>query len=555
MAKKKPLAWMPMNYKLNSDEENGDLDESDEENVLGSFSLADDFDGDGPSHKRAPVSENYRLKCIISEAKVASQREASHVVRTMQSSYSVGMDEAGTLLRPQCYNCDNRAVLKCMGCAPGGRFLCQHCDATCHGLSVIHNRLAFNAETGGYSPQPIPRRLWRLSHCPNCLLPQSEDSSETYQAGDSRDRVEGETDGAGAFRLSDSDVAHGSNGDSWTDGAGTANTEFAVKLHTESSGIVDVTVLKRRCTHCDYIFGSKAAEFCCTPCGTGSDWFEDSLLESMVMINEAYSSGIPWAAMISSHSARCAARGNEPLTSADARKFVEALRIYSALKYDTQRFGRITKDSIGEVVRSSECPIEFKEGLSLVHFCAACWKNGLCLTSDGSTCCRTRHSAGFSYGLPLVNSFLGKLIVDKENGDLQSVHFLAYQNCMKELMRAKKRPRQKGSKYPCLNNTPDIRDSESFSRLFRRAMLFLSCCPHYIINEENGILMRAGGRMVNIHFQLCYSLHFSGVRPMPEVFVFASVPTQLRPAVAQLYYDNACKISQYLKDKDPEALK
>jgi hypothetical protein len=67
--------------------------------------------------------------------------------------------------------------------------------------------------------------------------------------------------------------------------------------------------------------------------------------------------------------------------------------------------------------------------------------------------------------------------------------------------------------------------------------------------------MRAGGRMVNIHFQLCYSLHFSGVRPMPEVFVFASVPTQLRPAVAQLYYDNACKISQYLKDKDPEALK
>ena len=425
--------------------------------------------------------------------------------------------------------------------------LCFDCDVVYHENHAIHNRSFMSIATGGYSPLPVPQRTWRLQHCPSCFHPQPRDD-------------EGKEESAERSRspVSEESGETGDASEPLSKGTSASSEHVAshvVNLHTASSGVVVVKIIEGECTACGFSFGANAAFFGCTPCGTDSYWFEDELLESMALLNEATSCGIPMSAMFASHSAKCVVRGNAPLTSSDALNLNEALRIYSALRNDRLRLGRIAKESIERVTAvNSDCPYEVAKSLSLLRVCAACGSTPLCATSDGSTCCRTRHSAGFSHGLPLIDSVLGDLFVDEENGDLQSGPFIAFQKWKEQTISKKRsRPRKKPAAYHCLDTNGDIRDNDAFSRMYRRTMLFQSACPHYVVNEKTGIWVRTGERLELLHYQASLLLHNSGIRPLPEVF--GEVPPYLEPMPAHLYYDNTCNMKKHLEIADAEALR
>ena len=177
-----------------------------------------------------PLGEKWRERNARRESWVQAARKLETQARSSRSTFRA----PGAL--PCCYQCDSPATVYCEDCARGGRYACEDHNCTSMNDALIHNISSENI-SGGFIPQTLPKRLWRLDNCGQCLAP---------------------------FSLATPPVPH---------------SITPVVLHTQRSGVVDVDVCALKCALCGYVSGIAAAEFGCTP-GDRSTWVENSLLRA-----------------------------------------------------------------------------------------------------------------------------------------------------------------------------------------------------------------------------------------------------------------------------------
>ena len=507
-------------------------------------------------------SELHRRRRQIGDARVARERAKSRVIETKHSAWGISRGGEGTLEKPGCSSCSKPAESRCSDCAPGGIFFCAQCDESHHGSMVIHNRDRLCEETGGFAPMPQRPRTWSLSNCTSCLHAQCH-SSSTLDAMDNDAHDESQrAEPLGTSLDEFGDLLERERGESDSDdeeiqteegGVGMPLRRFRIVLHTMKSGCADVTIVPKECDNCGDIFGSDAAEYGCTSCATGTDWFLNDMLCVYATMNEAANFSLSWLAMWKSHSAHNASRNHESSTSsATAQKFTQAMRIYTALRNDKRRLGHV-KLALENVMKDPDCPVEVKTSLALRGECAACGTSPLSRVSDGSHCIRIQKSAGKSHNVPLDSSVFSNLSLDP-SGHLRNEKFNKF-----VLWRAEARKKADAARKRASGITPKdsscSRDYKAVSPVgneseqYDTTMVFMSSCSHYVVKESGNLLVHTKGEgYSNMHFQLAEQFHNSGQRPLPEVF--GPVPPVLAPSPAFNYYDLACKIQRTLELTD-----
>ena len=177
-----------------------------------------------------PLGEKWRERNARRESWVQAARKLETQARSSRSTFRA----PGAL--PCCYQCGSPATVYCEDCARGGRYACEDHKCTSMNDALIHN-ISSEDISGGFIPRTLPKRLWRLDNCGQCLAP---------------------------FSLAAPPVPH---------------SITPVVLHTQRSGVVDVDVCALKCALCGSISGIAAAEFDCTP-GDRSMWVENSLLRA-----------------------------------------------------------------------------------------------------------------------------------------------------------------------------------------------------------------------------------------------------------------------------------
>ena len=232
-------------------------------------------------------SELHRRRRQIADARVSRERAKSRVIETKHSAWGISRGGEGTLEKPGCSSCSKPAESRCSDCAPGGIFFCAQCDESHHGSMVIHNRDRLCEETGGFAPMPQRPRTWSLSNCTSCLHAQCH-SSSTLDAMDNEAHDESQRaeplgtslDEFGNLLERDRGESDSDDEDIQTEegGVGMPLQRLRIVLHTMNSGCAYVTIVPKECDNCGDIFGSDAAEYGCTPCATGTDWFLNDML-------------------------------------------------------------------------------------------------------------------------------------------------------------------------------------------------------------------------------------------------------------------------------------
>ena len=414
-------------------------------------------------------------------------------------------------------------------------FYCTKCDKKIHGSNIIHNRDDLCEDTGGFTPSRHPRRVWYLLHCPCCLRAQPALSSAKAQDKD--------------------ESASDENNDDSPEVNSVLPPPFSVVYHTTHLGRVDVLVIPRQCAHCEKIFGTKASEFACTSCATGSDWFGNELLDVYARINEGASFAVSWQSMYESHSAKSVERNEKPFTSVTAQNFTEAMKVFSAQRCDRRQLVHL-QSVFKDCVSDLSCTCAVKTSLALLRGCAACGVLPLSSIHDGSHCIRSLHTSGRSYGPPLNRSVFSNESVDPESGRLRNKMLREF-----EIFRTARRAQEDLERKRRSGITPrDDTCTKAYkataplgntSKFYDMTMAFMSSCSHFRAAEDSGLRVHTPGEgYINCHYQLCEIFHNSGKRPLVDVF--GEIPEVLSPCSAFFYYDLCCKLMRTLELTDPD---
>jgi hypothetical protein len=438
------------------------------------------------------------------ERRLAENRVELHRGRTSQLSSCA---TTGDLAAPHCA-CGDKAILRCSSCAPGSSFLCAECDAEAHGSHLIHSREAFDESSNGFRAIPVSPRVWSINHCPSCFESFSAEQRcpETLPS-------------------------------------------FSVTLHTHGSGYVKVTVNPLKCPSCSSACGSTPAEHNCTPSASGTDWYQNTLLQSFKDMDRSSGYSLSNSSVFESYKKSCERNKCFGLSSESARKLSEARRLFEAVDDDAHR-----QKDLGDVLEDIRLDISIQDYTTLkrIKDCAACGKNPHSWDGDGCAKLRVRRDAGQSFADPLLRSTFGDLRADGEGAivDVLMESFRVWRKNSIDKVNAQSRGVPAPDPILCTDFRALLKTT---SKDYTVSRVYSAVCSHNIAADGfSRLVTTAGEGLEYAHSLLRETLHLSG--KLPLVVVFGPVPEVRRPCPSIFYCDIACKLHAFLKKFDPEVL-
>lgn len=334
-----------------SDDESDDDSDNAEEEDQGELQFLN-MDRERPARlppRLRPLGKEWRERNAKREFWVRSARELETKARSSRSTF-----RASEAL-PFCYQCDSPATVFCEDCTRGGRYACEDHNCTLMNDALIHN-ISSEDVSGGFIPRLLPKRVWRLDNCGQCLASLSSSTPP---------------------------VPH---------------SIAPIVLHTQRNGVVDVDVCALKCAACDSVSGIFAAEFDCTP-GDRGMWVENSLLRVDRAMYKASSYALPLSARFNAKLDSDSKRGSYADSSSAAQvRYSDATRIFLTIENDLRELS---------TEGGNKPPIH---GMMT---CAAC-SGGFSLNVDAclKTRCTQFNSRSAAPPLPTHNDVLGPISID-----------------------------------------------------------------------------------------------------------------------------------------------